>query len=181
MNQPIQESACRYYNRLPTQQAPVHQFHTGNLPVTYEKLNYLTLPKMKIRDPFQLAPHLMPVKHPIGLSARGLYRGASTPVQHPELNPRLIDDPTHQPAKSVEFTNQMPFCNPSNCRIAGHLRDKIKVERNDGCLRPQPASGVRCFAPGVPRANYNDIKLFVKGPHNWLGLNYLPMQNLANI
>jgi hypothetical protein len=110
-----------------------------------------------------------------------LYRGASTPVQHPELNPRLIDDPTHQPAKSIEFTNQVAFRNPSYCRIARHLRYKIQVESNNGCLRPQPGSGVRSFAPGVSCANHNDIKLFVKGPHNWLGLNYLPMQNVANI
>jgi hypothetical protein len=91
--------------------------------------------------------------------------GASTAVEHSELDAGLIYHPAHQTSERVDLANQVSFRDSPDGRVARHLGDHIETECDDGRLRAYSGGGVRGFASGVSRPDHHNVELFVKVWH----------------
>jgi hypothetical protein len=60
----------------------------------------------------------------------------------------------------------MAFGNSAHGGIAGHLRNKVYVQRVKGSLQPHAGRGYRSFASRVTGADYDHVELFGEG-HLW--------------
>ena len=72
-------------------------------------------------------PHRTPVQGSIRLSARCPDCRSFGTIQDPELNARLVRGPRHGAAKGINFLDQMPFTNPANGRVTGHLTQGVQI------------------------------------------------------
>ncbi len=81
-------------------------------------------------------------------------------LSKPELDADRIGNLAHDAAQGVHLADQVSLGNAADCRIAGHLRDEVDVERVEGGLQPHAGGGHGGFAAGVSGANDDDIELF---------------------
>lgn len=55
-------------------------------------------------------------------------RWAARGVQEAKLNANGVRDFAHNAAERINFSDEVPFGDPADCGIAGHLGDEIYVE-----------------------------------------------------
>ena len=70
------------------------------------------------------------VELPVGLRARAMNGRAARLVQHPELDTRAVDRPSHNPVERIDLTHQMTLAKPAYGRVAGHLADPVGAHRH---------------------------------------------------
>ena len=68
--------------------------------------------------------HRRTVELAIRLRPRPLHCRPARPIEQPELNPRRIRDPAHQPVERIDLAHEMALAEPPDRRIARHLADR---------------------------------------------------------
>jgi hypothetical protein len=71
----------------------------------------------------------------------------------------------HFSAKSIYFARNVAFCQPTNCWIARHLPDGVRVDRQKKRLTSHPSYSQRGLNTRVTGTNNNDIVLFWINEH----------------
>lgn len=71
-----------------------------------------------------------------------------------------IGDLAHDAAQRVDLAHQVSFGDAADGGIAGHLRDQIHVQREQGGLQPHAGSSHGGLAPCVAGAHDNDSEIF---------------------
>jgi hypothetical protein len=103
------------------------RFHAANATFLDEDAVHDRLLQVELPLRFENPLHAASVSAPVRLRPGGT-NGRSLPsVQEPELDPGLIDAPRHLPTKSIDLTDELPFGQPTDGRIAGHLRNGVQV------------------------------------------------------
>jgi hypothetical protein len=98
----------------------------------------------------------------VRLGSRTVHRRAFATVEHPELNAGCIDDPAHLAAQSVNFPDDLTFCDPSNRRIAAHLANAVAVhcqQRRPGSQSGTGQGSFRSCMAGTHNDNIKSIKV----------------------
>jgi hypothetical protein len=117
---------------------------------------------MQIRGGFEYPPHLEAVQTSVCLSTGRLHGCTSGSIQEPELNASSINYAPHDSAKSVDLPYNVSLRYSTDCGIAGHLADQVKIDRNERGLRAETRRGRSRFTARVARTNHNHIKTFVE-------------------
>jgi len=94
----------------------------------------------------------------VGLRARPLHCWPLRPVQHAELDARLVDHAAHEPVERIDFAHKVPLAKSANGRIARHLADGLELMRDERRPRAHARSRSRRFAPSVPATHNNDVE-----------------------
>jgi hypothetical protein len=135
--------------------------------------------------------HASTVKIAISLGAGRPHGGALTGVEKPKLDTSGIYVPGHLTAECIDFTHQMPLCQPAYCRVAGHLRNRIKVKGEEKDTATHTGSSQSCLTARVA-GTYNNHIIIVRHkskPQTSIRttnvsrgtLIYLPIQKRLNI
>ncbi len=111
---------------------------------------------------FEHFAHFYAVLLLVALRARRPDGGPAGGVEQTELDAYGIGYFAHDSAKGVDFANEMTFGDAADGRVAGHLRDKVEVEREQGGAQAHASRGHRRLTAGVSCANYDYIVLFSK-------------------
>src|SRR6185437_8243192 len=99
----------------------------------------------------------------VTLGARRPDRWPAAGVQKPELDADGIGELTYDAAERIDFADQMALGNAANRRIAGHLRDQVKVHGDHCGRQTQTRARTRRFATGMASAHYDDVVLLLHG------------------
>jgi hypothetical protein len=79
------------------------------------------------------------------------------PIEEPKLDAGLVRNPAHHAIQGVDLANEMALPQPADCRVAGHLADRVAPMRDQGGARSKARGGGRGFAPGMASADDNDV------------------------
>ena len=136
--------------------------NAANDPLSVFRLSYqpdnLFLTQRQVRLLFAEVLGFVPIEGFIRLSARPLHGGTFAPVEHSELNPGLVDKPSHDAAQSVDFANDLPFSDAPDRRVAAHHPDCIEVPGQQRSFRANSSGGAGCFYTSVSAANDQNVK-----------------------
>jgi hypothetical protein len=94
----------------------------------------------------------------IALRPRRLNGAPATPVQKAKMDSRLIGQSSHEPSEGIYFPHQMTFGQPSDGRIAGHLGDRLEVERDQAGFEAHPSRGVSGLASRMAGSDDDHIE-----------------------
>ncbi len=121
----VQESSGSNDNRAGTKRSSILQLNSYNVSIMSDQIHRLTLAEVQIRRALQSSAHFAAVKKPIRLSPGRLNGRSTRTIQQSKLDPRAIDNTTHDTAQSIYLPNKMPFRDSTYSGITGHLSDKI--------------------------------------------------------
>ena len=136
-----------------------------------QKLGNLALHKRQIRLIFQRFEHYFLIKPFVFLSSQAVHRRSFCGVEHLYLQKRLVGRNAHFAAQSVHFPHEVAFRRASDCGIARHKAHFLQKKRCKQGFLPHSGRSERGFDAGVPRAYYDNVKIF----------HHFPTQNLSNI
>src|SRR5262245_10167943 len=85
--------------------------------------------------------------------------------EHTELDSCVIDLATHFTAESVDLLNKMSLADSTDCRVAGHLTDVVKIECQHQRAAAHPCRSETCFDSRMARADHDNIKNLISGIH----------------
>ena len=88
--------------------------------------------------------------------------GAARGVEQAELDADGIGDFGHDAAEGVDLANDVSLGDAADGRVAGHLRDEIGIESEQGGAQAHAGSGHGSFAAGVTGSDYGNVELFGK-------------------
>ena len=125
---------------------------------------HTTLAQGEIGCGFNHSLHTLPVEGLVRLRTRRANGRPLTCVQDAELNARLINGAGHLPTKRVNLPHQMAFAHPSDSRIARHLTDVIKVQRQHQGLTAKTCRRQCRLDPGMAGANNDNIIVHGSSP-----------------
>jgi hypothetical protein len=91
------------------------------------------------------------------------------------LYARAVNDASHDTAEGINFTDNVPFGNTPDSRIARHLPDQVEIQCDQRGLRAHTRCGRGGFATCMTSPNNNYVEALIK-THN-----YFPMQKVAKI
>ena len=106
------------------------------------------------------AAHPQAVGQLVGLRAQRMNRRALAGVEHARLEKRVVDRQPHLAAQRVQLAHQMPLGCAADRGVARHERHRVQIEREQQRLKAQPRAGQTCLAPGVTRADDDNVKTF---------------------
>jgi hypothetical protein len=98
--------------------------------------------------------HGRSVQFSVCLRSRSADRGAFAAVEEPELDSRLIGYPTHKSIQRVDLAYQVALAQTANCRIAGHLANRVEPVSQEQSSGSKAGRGSSGFAAGVSSANH---------------------------
>ena len=80
---------------------------------------------------------------------------------------REIGDPGHFPSQRVDLAHQLPLADAADGRVAGHLRDRVQVLREQQRPRAHARGREGGFAAGVAAAYHRHVEYFrvIEGGH----------------
>lgn len=90
-------------------------------------------------------------------------------VEEAKLDAYRIGDLAHDAAEGVDFADEVTFGDSTDGRVAGHLRDEIDVEGEEGSFKAHAGGGHGGLASGVAGADYDYVEMFVEW--HWLFRN----------
>jgi hypothetical protein len=101
----------------------------------------------------------------VTLRAGGPDRGSFLRIEDPELDCGGIRIQPHRPAEGVDLADHVPFPQPSDRGIAGHLAEGVEVlaEQSDG--RSDPGGSQGCFNPCVTTSDNQHVVFFGVSEH----------------
>src|SRR5690625_4190999 len=117
----------------------------------------MILPEEQIVNFFSLCPHSNRIHHAIALTTRAPHCRTLAPVEHPELNTRLITYNSTQSSKRIDLSDQLSFSNASHCRVTRHLGYGIQVHCDEQSLCTHTGGCTCSFAACMAATHYNDI------------------------
>ncbi len=100
------------------------------------------------------------IKCTIRLCTGALYGWSFAAVQQTKLDPSLIRQPPHDTVQGIDFTNQMPFSQAPNCRVARHGSQIVTAQRDQRGVGPHARGYHRGLNTRMPAANNNHIVMF---------------------
>jgi len=101
--------------------------HPGNAVSLQQKVIHRLLEQGQVGLVLQPRSNRMLVEETVSLCARRADRGTLGGIQGAKLDPRFVCSDRHGAAQGVHFLDKMPFSNPSNRRIAGHLSQRLDL------------------------------------------------------
>ena len=82
--------------------------------------------------------HVLLIFPPVGLRAQRVYRRALSEVQHPVLDAAAVRRFGHFAAQRVELTHQMSLSRAADGGVAGHVADRVEIDREDDGRKAHP-------------------------------------------
>ena len=76
------------------------------------------------------------------------------------MNSDRVGDFAHDAAEGVNFPDQMAFCNSTDGRITGHLRDQVNIQRVKRGLQAHARARDSGLAAGMSCSDDYDVELF---------------------
>ena len=108
----------------------------------------------EVGDGLELFAHLYAVEGFVALGAGAPDGGAAGGVEEAELDAAGVGDFAHDAAEGVDFADEMALGDAADGGVAGHLRDEVEVQREEGRAQAH-ACGRGCgFATGVAGADH---------------------------
>ncbi len=101
--------------------------------------------------------HRLAIELAVRLGPRSPYRRTLAAVQNPELDARAVGHPPHDTIEGVDLADQVPFREPADSGIAGHLADGGAPMGQKQGPGAQPCRGGRGLAAGMPAADHDHI------------------------
>ena len=170
MDHALQKSASGQNNRAGPDMGAVARYNPGDSPLpvlhcsTWNICRFIKdqffnarLQDEEVRDGANLRLHCGAIQPPVRLRARAAHRRAFRPVEHPELEPGLINDPSHQAIERIYLPNQMALPEPADCRVTGHFANRVFSMGNQHRFCAHARCRRCCFAACVPAPNHDDI------------------------
>ena len=129
----------------------------GDLPVRQPEGGDHGLFEVQILLPLERALHILLIPPAVRLRAQGVDGRALAQVQHPVLDARAIGRLRHLAAERVELAHEMALPRTADGGIAGHIADRVQIDRKHDGLQPHPRAGQPGLDPGVARADHGYI------------------------
>ena len=121
VNDTAQKRTCGQYHALRLDSHSESGHDTGNSFAFYQQIFDFLLKESQIFLLFKNLPNCQTVKRSVGLCPCCSYGWSFANVQSTKLNAAAVRCVRHQPAKCIDFPNNMAFSNAANGRVAGHL------------------------------------------------------------
>ena len=93
----------------------------------------------------------------ISLSARAVHRWPFAHIQHAELDTAGIDGSAHQAAHGVDLTDDVPFGNAADGRIAAHLANGVQIRGQQRRVRAHAGRSGSSFSTGVSGTDHQHV------------------------
>ena len=122
-----------------------------------EQPRHRSLRKRDPRNRLQQRPHRATIQPAIALGARAPDRRTLGAVEHPELDPRAVGSPPHDPTQRVHLPRHRPLGYPANGRVARHLPDHLEILGQQQHPRASPGRKGASLGAGVAAADYNHV------------------------
>ncbi len=120
MNNAIQKGSRSQNNRKGTQRFIAIQNNAGNLSLFDDEVCNLSLNHSQIHLIRGQFGHSLTIQAAICLRPRPLHSRSLAAVQQSKLNSCKIRCLAHNTVKRIDFADQMPLPQSTDCRIAGH-------------------------------------------------------------
>src|ERR1700677_293304 len=101
----------------------------------------------------------------IALRAWRPNRRSLSRVQHPKLQARHVGGFSHLTADGINFPRQMSLGQAADSRIARHLADRIRIDREKKSRTPHASRRQRSLDAGMTGPDNNDIVFFGVNEH----------------
>ena len=92
-------------------------------------------------------------------------------IQHAELHAGSVCRFSHFAAQRVDLADKMALCGPADRGIAGHHGNGIELDAHSERPHAKTRAGKRRFAPGMAKADHDDIIFAGK-----IGLHKFPLR-----
>ena len=116
----------------------------------------------EVGDGFELFAHADAVEGLVALGAGAPDGGAAGGVEQAELDAAGVGDFAHDAAEGVDLADEVALGDAADGGVAGHLRDEVEVQGEEGGAQAHARGGGRGFAAGVAGADDEDVELFGK-------------------
>jgi hypothetical protein len=116
------------------------------------------LKQRQIRGRFDPAANRLAVEHSIGLCPRCANGRAFAGVEGAKLNAGLIGRDGHRATEGIDFLDQVPFANPADRRVAGHLPEGFDVVGQQQRRPSSARGGQRSLGACMATADNDDIE-----------------------
>ncbi len=164
MNETIQEGTGGENNASRVVGSPSLICDSDNRAVFLDQTGCSGLDDLEIALAANLPLHGIAIELSIGLSARAAHGRTLRPIQEPELDAGLIGNPSHQPVKGIDLTDEMTLAKTTNGRIAGHFADG-RESMGEKCRPGAQTRGRRCgLYAGMSSTDNDDIEIVSHAP-----------------
>ena len=162
VNDAVQEGAVRQDHTRRIVRLAELRAHPLHATVFDEHLGDRVGPHPQVRDRLQLAPHGLRVTLAVALGARPPDGRPLAPVEHPELNARLIGHAAHDPAQRIDLPHQVPLADSPDGRVARHAADRLQAHRDQQRAGSHPRRGRGRLGPGMAAPHHDHIVPLVR-------------------
>ena len=161
MDQTIEEGANGQYDRLAADADPALGDDTGDTIPVHDQIVAGLLEDLQVRVVLQGLTHHSLVQQAIRLGTGSPHRRALGRVERAKLDPAEIDGLRHDPAKGVDFLDQVSLADPADRRIAGHMPQRIYVVGEQQGIETHSGCRCCCFGSCMTATDDDHIKLFM--------------------
>ena len=109
---------------------------------------------------FEDFAHFYAVEGFVALGPRGPDGWTAGGVEEAELDSGGVGDLAHDSAEGVDLADEMAFGDAADGGVAGHLRDEVEIEGENGGAEAHARGGHRGFAACVAGAYDYYVELF---------------------
>ena len=133
--------------------------HTYGFAIFYNQFVSLILPYVEVigavkhGSPF---PNELP---PVALCARTPHGRAFADVEHTKLNGRIVGHQSHLSTQSIDFSDNLSFCDSPHSRVTTHLRYFVHVHCDETCVSTHVCCCCGSFATGVSAPDDDNVIL----------------------
>ena len=93
----------------------------------------------------------------VRLRAQRPHGGALAAVQKAILDAGAVGGLCHLAAERVQLAHKMALTRAADGGIAGHIADRVQIDRKHDGLQPHPRAGQSGLDPGVARADHGHV------------------------
>src|SRR5262249_21080638 len=126
-----------------------------------QQRRHFSLLNPKVRFAFEDFLHSDAVLLLVALSARRPDRWPTAGVQEPELDSDSIGHFAHHAAERIDLPNEMTFGDAADRRVAGHLRNQVRIHRDHRGAQTHACAGACRLAAGVPAADNDYVQRLI--------------------
>jgi hypothetical protein len=163
VDEAVKEGASRDDGGAGGNGSPVAKKYACNMVVFTNEVDDFGLLDEEVGDGLELFAHAGAVESFITLCAGAPDGGAAGGVEETELDAAGVGDFAHNAAKSIYLPHEVSLRHSTDRRVAGHLRDEIKVQREERGAEAHAGGGGSGFAAGVASTNDEDVEMFREG------------------
>ncbi len=133
--------------------------------IANQELGHLSLLDLEVGLGLEDGTHLEAVGLLVTLGARRPDGGAARGVEETELDADGVGNLSHDAAEGVDLTDDVSLGDASDGGIAGHLRDEVGVDGEQGGTQSHARGGHGGFTAGMSGSNYGDVVMFGESWH----------------